>query len=286
MRALLITTFADLHDPPLQQVIEILRRTDVEPVTSGSLGAGSYLRERLQPDIGIGIVILPHRFAEKGGSLALMVEAGICLGADIPLLTIIHPNEKLPPALSSVRHVKARLDDTDALQLHLGMFIQSAASLKTHHLRRSPQHLVPSIVLPPAMDDAGRRTQLGYEFVDQVAALLRAAGKEPVLGQLDYGVDIAFAAGDDAPFVVVVQAKMIGPQAQARPAVERLLEYVDRSGSGLGLLITDEPALDSSSYTGHPTVLLLSINDLGNIVANGDLDKRIRRARNRIVHQG
>ncbi|MFC6023740.1 hypothetical protein ACFP2T_47255 [Plantactinospora solaniradicis] len=288
MRALLITTSADLQDPPLRHITEILHRAGVEPVTSGALGAGSYLRGQLRPDgdISVGIVILPHRFARQGGSLALMVEAGICLGADIPLLAIVHPGEKLPPALSAIRHVKARLDDTDALQLHLGMFIRSAASLKAHRVKPPPQPAVPRLTPPAPPDDAGRAAYGGFELVERTVALLRSAGKDPVLGNPDSGADMAFVAGDDEPFVVVVEAKRIRPQSPAHLATKQLIQYVERAGAGLGLLVTDEAALDSRHYHGRPEVLLLSIQELANIVADGDLDNRIRSARNRIVHQG
>ncbi|WP_371409381.1 hypothetical protein OG423_05915 [Micromonospora zamorensis] len=287
MRALLITTSADLQDPPLRHITEILRRADVEPIISGALGAGSYLREQLRSHDGIdlGIVIMPHRFAARRGSLALMVEAGICLGLDIPLLAIIHPDEKLPPALSSIRHVNAWPDDTDALQLHLGMFIQSAASLKAWRRSSSPQ-LASRLTSNAPPDDAGEGAHEGSGLVERTAALLRGAGKDLVLGDLDYGADMAFVAGDDSPFVVVVEAKKTAWPTTAHSAADQLQEYVDRSGAGLGLLVTDEAVSDFNPFGSHPEVLLLSICELADIVTSGEFDSRIRSARNRIVHQG
>ncbi|MDG9674821.1 hypothetical protein [Micromonospora sp. DH14] len=286
MRALLITTSADLQDPPLRPITEILRRANVEPVMSGALGAGSYLREQLRShdDINLGIVILPYRFATRGG-LALMVEAGICLGLDIPLLAIIHPDEKLPPALSSIRHVSVSLDNTDALQLHLGMFIQSAASLKAWRRTSSPQ-LTPRLTSNAPRGDGGKGPHGGSGLVERIAALLRSTGKDLVLGDLDSGADMAFVAGDDSPFVVVVEAKKTAGPTMAHAAADQLQEYVDRSGAGLGLLVTDEAISDFNPSGSHPEVLLLSLTALADIVASGEFDKFVRSVRNRIAHQG
>ncbi|MCP2323421.1 hypothetical protein HDA40_001928 [Hamadaea flava] len=290
MRALIVTTFRDVDDPELVPLVEILASQNVGVVISGMLGAGAYLAKGMPSDLGVAIAILPPGGNEASGWSALMVEAGICLGTDIPLLTIVPRGHELPPALSGQQYVRAGLSDIDTLRLHVGMFVRAAEyrqprpRLAEHWFDLKRHARTAELETAPPPEQTGSRLEW------QVADLLRGSASMLARGEprrrlgIDDGVDLAFSIGDPAKaIVVVVEVKTVRPEQQLEHAVSQLSSHVVRTRADLGLLVTDRPVHDATTVT-QRGIVLLTLTQLQEVVRAGRLESILRDARNRAVH--
>ncbi|MBQ1052154.1 hypothetical protein KBX50_27320 [Micromonospora sp. C51] len=284
MQALLITTLTEVDSDELRHVVDIAARENVELVATGALGAGAYLAASIEPETRAAIAILPRRSADHPGWSALMVEVGICLGMAIPLLLIVDPGEKLPPALAPVRHVRAGLDDLDSLRLHIGMFLRAVRQVPLAVGSRTTRHTAKVTSRVGTSDSwgyAGNKLQSSVEdLLSSSGALLDAAvdGDRP-------GVDLAFAVDvRGVPTTVVVEVKSFWGHSAPTSAIQQLSRHIEETGADLGLLITDKSPAGALVRQAPANILVYSLKDFSEALRTTGLERLLREARNRVVH--
>ncbi|WP_141725152.1 hypothetical protein [Micromonospora pallida] len=284
MRALLITTLTEVDSDELRHVVDISARENVQLVPTGALGAGAYLAASIEPEARAAIAILPKRSAEHPGWSAIMVEVGICLGMAIPLLLIVDPSEKLPPALAPVRHARARLDDIDSLRLHIGMFLRGARQVSQAAGSRPTRH---TDTVTTHVETSDSWTFAGHKLQSDVAALLSSSGAllgAAVVGDQP-GVDLAFAVDiQRVPTTVVVEVKPFSGHWAPTSAIQQLSRHIEETGADLGLLITDKSPAGPLVRQAPANILVYSLEDLSEALRTTGLERLLREARNRVVH--
>ncbi|MEV4691351.1 hypothetical protein AB0K27_09545 [Micromonospora echinospora] len=284
MRALLITTLTEVDSDELRHVVDIAARENVQLVPTGVLGAGAYLAASMEPETGAAIAILPKRSAEHPGWSALMVEVGICLGMAIPLLLIVDPSEKLPPALAPVRHARARLDDIDSLRLHIGMFIRGARQVPRAAGSRTTRH---TATVTTRVETSDSWSYAGHKLQSDVAALLSNSGAllGAAVGGDHPGVDLAFAVDiQRVPTTVVVEVKSFSGHWAPTSAIQQLSRHIEETGADLGLLITDKSPAGALVRQAPANILVYSLEGLSEALRTTGLERLLREARNRVVH--
>lgn len=120
MRCLLIAPYG----VDLSVLREVLAEESLAPTATEDIGSGILLADVEMRDFNAAIVILPDGHT-TAGLAAVLVESGIAAARGLPLLAVVPPEQSPPTALASVRHVKGRLDNREALRLHARLFVRS-----------------------------------------------------------------------------------------------------------------------------------------------------------------
>lgn len=277
---------------------------------SSDLGAGLDLANLPLDDFDFAIAILPTGIsAAGGGSAAILIEIGVCAAKKIPLFTIASPDEPLSAALGTLMTVRASLENTEALKLHLDVFLRRL-DRSTHrsntNIIENPAALGKDRAILPTQKDAIKRARdLLREsaqgdirnpavFEANIILLLEAylaangAVTQHRLNDTrgDQGIDLAFAH-PSIPEAVLVEVK----QNLARPALlekaqEQLSHFVQRNGGAIGLLLIPDyiGAHLLHQSTPSPLVRTLGFGEFIRETDKGGLGDFLRQTRNRMVH--
>lgn len=289
MRSVLIAS----RDDDVRTLSEVLSEEGLEPTSSQSIGAGAALADALTDDIVAAVAVLPPSAA---GLSAVLVEVGIVLGRELPLLVVVSPGSELPPALVGVRTVTADLDNREALGFQLRMFAQSLSAERLEHEVTSPV----GEPLPPneaaqfrnrLIDIAHNDTphKQGAAFEDWIVDVLRAGGatvEQDRRYTVDRGVDaVASIPGEEHRLgPLLVEAKIFQGPPRLRQAARQLVGQVLTRGSGLGLLIYASPEPDPQPET-TPRIISLWAKDLISELERMSLAEVLVRARNEAIHR-
>ncbi|WP_424184175.1 hypothetical protein ACOBQX_19880 [Actinokineospora sp. G85] len=279
----------------LHVLLTVLRDQNVDVVHTSDLAAGAALADVAFDDLDFGVAIIAAGHAERGSGLAAVyMEIGVIAGRRLPMLVVVEPPELPSPALSGLTTVTTKIDNNEALRLHLGLFLHSveagprptsplpstgraSVGLAAYHGRLAAVRNAP-------------RGQQGWAFEQLVSELLRDAGaqvEERSSDAGDYVVDMAaFVPGQEQHLgTVIVEVKSGKLTArQLREAQEQLSSYVSRSRSGLGVLVYNKVAFEPQQRPTTPLVVSLAIDELLTELEHRPLGEVLAQARNRSIH--
>lgn len=241
------------------------------------------------------VVVLPVE-GNRRGVQAVLLEAGIAAGRDLPLLIIVPPDQTIPTALATIQVVKTDLRNREALSLHVGLFARSLEAAAHGPVESSsPPMLVP---LNPELADqfetrlasliGSPERSRGFAIEQFVVDLLSSAGAniEAEQGRPNRGFDAAaFIPGQEERLgLLVIEVKDRLDRASRINAERQLQSYVMDARAGLGLLLY----VSSTSKTSTPTtplVLSMPIWQLLSELRVRPLSKVLVHARNEAIHR-
>jgi hypothetical protein len=243
-----------------------------------SAGAGALLANQDSIADLVIAVLWASRPSQQRRS-AVLVEIGIAIGRNVPVLLVTKPGVLLP-ALVGVPRLVAQDNVDGLLAVQVDLFIRGLqqAPMRTPFKSRGPS-------TGPHADLA--RTA-GLEFEDSVEALLRSAAVEVLKpdSQSDTRADFTlYFSGDDADLgVVLIETKAFTASSSTdvlRRSANQLSAYVASSRASFGLVIYKGPARKVATA---PLVAAISLDDLRFELAERSLVDVLRRARNEAIH--
>lgn len=264
----------------------------IDTVSTYELGAGAALADADLGGFDFAVAVLPReRDNLTTGIAAIFVEIGILIGRRVPLLLIVAPPEPPPPALSALNYIYTDLDNWDALNFHVDLFLKNVP--------QSDRESIPAQPKPPAIDVERFRDYFanlqGYKQADRslrfeqgVVELLRECGAivEDRIGH-DDPVDIAaYIPGYEkslGTFVVQVKPGLLSANGYW-DVQRRLGEYVIISRSGLGVLVYENITQDASDVGTTPLVISLGVFELLSLLQKSTLGRVLLNARNSAIH--
>ncbi len=289
---------------------EALDEQNVGVRTSYELGAGLTLAETPLDEFDLGVVVVPSDESDgtSESRAAILIEAGIAYARGLPLLFIVDPSDRSSlQALSGTKAwtVRARIDNREAIRLHLRLLIQS--------ITRSPNSSVPPTIVsgPPGKGNSETIRHVVNDMLEAGNTLFVTPSRpgRPVeqivakrLEQLlhDRGIaaqreirtisgnsgriDLIFSHPQiDAPVYVELLSGLYGtPKAHAEA---QLAQYItDESGTlGLVLYYNLPPSAPEMSAV-DARVWSVSMADFLDKIDTGELGSFLRRIRNETVH--
>ncbi|WP_454561509.1 hypothetical protein [Mycobacterium haemophilum] len=281
-------------DADLTAIHVTLDARGIDTVSSLELGAGAALADADLNGFDFAVAVLPReRDKLATGISAIFVEIGILIGRQLPLLVIVAPPGPPPPALMTLNYAYTDLDNLEALNFHVDLFLK-----KIPHPQPS---VAPTFVQPkiPPVDIERFRTYFaelqdhkqadrGLRFEQAVVDLLRECGAiVEERSDVDDPVDIAaYIPGYEkslGTFVVQVKAGRLGAD-QYWSIGGQLGEYVITSRSGLGVLISEHVTRQARDVGTMPLVILLDVQQLLSLLQNSSLGRVLLDARNSAIH--
>ncbi|MFC9472094.1 hypothetical protein ACFTS5_07870 [Nocardia sp. NPDC056952] len=279
--------------------------------TSYELGAGLTLAETPLDEFDLGVVVVPSDESDgtSESRAAILIEAGIAYARGLPLLFIVDPSDRSSlQALSGTKAwtVRARIDNREAIRLHLRLLIQS--------ITRSPDSNFPPIIVdgPPGKGkseliarlvkdslEAGNtvittsiRSRLPVEDIvaERLEQVLRDRGiavqrEVRTTGHGNSGrIDLVFSHPQiDTPVFVELLSGLNGkPKAHAEA---QLAQYVRDESGTLGLVLYyNLPSSAPEMSAVGARVWSVSLTDFVDKVDTGELGSFLRRIRNETVH--
>lgn len=275
----------------LRALYRTLDASGVEIVPTSELGAGAALAQSPLETLDCAIAVIPPTYDERsGGFIAVYVEIGILVGRGLPLMIIASPPNPPSPALANIRSVYTDLENQEALDFQVNLFL---ASIPASPVSTSARRAAPKVNLKQYREyfQSLRGPNVhsrAKQFEQGVEDLLRDCGAvvEARRGA-DSSVDIAaYLPGYEqslGPFVVEVKSNVLGPK-QYWDALTKLSAYVLNSRSGLGVLIYDSLTDDASKVGIVPLVMSLGVDDLLSQLEEDRLGQVLQSARNRAIH--
>lgn len=212
---------------------------------------------------------------------AVMLEAGIAIGVNKPLLLIWDDAAPFPHDLGTgyrVTHIS--LSNLGALRFHVGLFLANAkqGALPPRPRRRPPEPSAPNMLdLSRRLSDLQSRPASPEDFEKWIEDLFRAVDIPAVRSsdRADRGFDIVvgapFGSELDGPVLVETKTYWPSPEQLAR-LVERLDNVVasQQASRGIVAVLAKERSLAGDFWLrSSPRVAALGADDLLRIVSTG-----------------
>jgi hypothetical protein len=226
---------------------------------------------------------------------SVLFELGVATGTRRPVLVFVEPGVEYPKFLQSLAYAQIKLEEREALNLHLDAFLKHADLHPP--LRSFPDQSEPQRVdiewalraLNGLEPDSGIKSAADLEWV--VARLFEQAGALVATNPSDVvrGVDmvVSIDALEPAlgnPLLVEIKAGKMD-RKRLKEAERRLRTFVARTPASAGLLVlADDQLHPAEAHNEWPLVVRLGARDLARLVENGTLVKTLVAARNRAAH--
>jgi len=270
-----LTSDSDHGREVMREILHELGHSVEDPATSG---AGALLASQdLIADAVIAVLWAAR--STKQRNAAVLVEIGIAIGRDLPVLLVTKPTAMLP-ALVGVPRLTAENNLDGLLGVQVDLFLQG--------LEKAPKKSWSRSTLSPSGPHADLSRTVGLKFEETVGALLQSTGSEIMKPSPRSGPRADFTLyfyGDDSDLgVVLVETKAFrsgSSSSNLRMSARQLSEFVARSSAGLGLLIYDGPPRKDLTA---PLVAAMSLDELRNELSTRSLVDVLRRARNEAIH--
>jgi hypothetical protein len=268
---------------------EALRELGAETLATTDVASGGGLSSVLQPTDRL--IALLHD--SQVGNTAVLVETGIAIGMQLPVLVIAPPNSAIPAALGDVIVVRGAADDPAALQLPLRLFLRAKAGQTSPPPSPSADRAQLDLAkfrqeLALLEADQGSRSgaEAGAALETFVADLLRYAGaqveQQPVRGTERPDIALAVPGAEERLGTVIVEVKASRDRAILRSGAAQLLDYVLALQAGLGVLIYPGPEIQLPTM---PMTVTLSLEQLLTELDSRSLGEVLTRARNEAIHR-
>jgi len=268
-------------------VRELLSRGGHEVEDPTALGAGALLAASDWTADAVIAVLLRKR-PPKQRLDAMLVEVGIALGRQLPVLLLADQQLALPPLVGVPRidtTMAAAKADSSLLGTKINLFLRGVES----RISRRPSQDIS--IGPGSTHPISSETVSGLTFQSQVGEVLRSTGVEVLrAGHLTPGserADFAIYLPGVHPElgIVLVEAKQFSRGSTNKDNLNRaalqLSKQVLNAHASLGLLLYDGGEL---RLPATPLVVSMPLNELANRLADAPLDAVLRRARNEAIH--
>lgn len=289
---------------------EALDEQNIGVRTSNEIGAGLNLADAPLEEFDLGVAVIPRGDSDglSESRTAILIEAGIAYARELPLLFIVDPSDQSSlQALSGTKAwtVRARIDNREAIRLHLGLLVQ--------YLTRGPYSNLPQIITegPPGKGKAQLAERLIKDVVEggnsviitsprtgsliepnvaeRLEQLLQnrgiAAQHEVRTAHGKAGrIDLIFSHPQiDTPVFVELLSGLTGkPRAHAEA---QLAQYIRDESGTLGLVLYyNLPSFTPEMSAVDARVWSVSLADFLEKVDTGELGSFLRRIRNETVH--
>ncbi|MFG1796675.1 hypothetical protein [Nocardia sp. NPDC049149] len=289
---------------------DVLDSRDVDAERTSDLGAGIDLLRVPPDDFDFGIAVVPaEQPTNSGVRAAIFLEIGIAAARNIPVLVIIDPDEPPLPALGDLSQVRAAVDNREALELHVGLFLKrftrkrsKSDSWDPYESERSRHN--PRVVAGPSktstaeirrrlneffasMDSSSWSKFREVETAELLDVVLQAEGATVAreIRDADQTVDIAFTHPDIGE-TVLIEIKKIKHAGDLDSAQEQLSSYVKNNSHAIGLVLYDGPQMTSSmdTFSRYSQIWTMSLREFYTSVAREQLGPFLIRTRNQLVH--
>ncbi|GGK63705.1 hypothetical protein GCM10011591_39940 [Nocardia camponoti] len=290
---------------------EALDEQNVGVRTSNELGAGLTLAETPLQKFDLGVVVVPTDDSDgtSESRAAILIEAGIAYARGLPLLFIVDPSDRASlQVLSGTKAwtVRARIDNREAIRLHLRLLIQS--------ITRNPDSDFPPVIVhgPPGKGKSELIARLVKDSLEAGNTVIATStrSRPPVepnvaerLEQLlhDRGIaaqrevrttrhgnsgriDLIFSHPQiDTPvFVELLSGLQDKPKAHAEA---QLAQYIRNESGTIGLVLYyNLPPSAPEMSAVDARVWSVSMVDFLHKIDTGELGSFLRRIRNETVH--
>ncbi len=218
----------------------------------------------------------------------VMLEVGIAIGLEIPVLLLTTGKKPVPFDLASFRHFNTNLNDAKLLSLQLDLFVRSLATSKADKRRpvTSSSGDISRIKDQPA-------PKLFNSALEQIisAAIHKAGGRVTIPSHSGQGL-----APDLLMWLPEMDSELFNPAAiEAKKTIgaqdltilqRRLGEFVRNSNMGCGLIVVNSVNLarNLAQIVPYPFVFIIGLGDFKSRLEQGDLAFWIRQERNRLAH--
>lgn len=261
---------------------DVLADLGAEAVTSSDSDATRWRPLRAWEGVDAAVVVLIP--LSRGDSERTLIEAGIALGRQVPLLILTeHGTPSDLYQVAKVAEMHGILLNPDALRFHLSLFLKSLSATGEgrepwvlsqslhfdHWLRNKTSHfdLKPFRSRLEEIRKLPTRVAKYSKYEEWAADLFRAAGAEVAIPTdlKDRGFDFAVAMPDldfrTGP--LVVEVKLSSSPKVLTDAALRLQYLVLQERAGLGLLLYEDEDLPKTfALQVVPMVVSLGFNDL------------------------
>ena len=217
----------------------------------------------------------------------VMLEVGIAIGLEIPVLLLTTGKKPIPFDLASFRHFNTDLQDTKLLSWQLDLFVRSIATQKSDKRRQvafsgnlDRIHDQPA---PKLFDSA---------FEQNIAVAIQRSGGRVTIpsrsGQM--------LTPDLLMWLPEVDSELFNPAAieakktigvQDLPSLQhRLGEFVRNSNMGCGLIVVNSVNLarNLGKIVPYPFIFIIGLGEFKSKLEQGELASWIRQERNRLAH--
>lgn len=217
----------------------------------------------------------------------VMLEIGIAIGLDIPVLLLTTGKKPPPFDLASFRHFNTDLRDAKLLALQLDLFVRSLATQKNDKRRQvtfsGDTNRIQDQPAPKFFDSA-----LEQNIAE---AIHRSGGRVTIpsrSGQLLTPNLLMWLPEVDSELfnpAAIEAKKTIG--VQDLPSLQhRLGEFVRNSNMGCGLIIVNSVNLarNLAKIVPYPFIFIIGLREFKSKLQEGQLASWIRQERNRLAH--
>ncbi|WP_225731101.1 MULTISPECIES: hypothetical protein [unclassified Nocardia] len=285
---------------------EVLADLHAESESTSILGPGVDLLRVPLEDFDFGIAIIPDDAAENSGvRAAIFLEIGIAAARNLPVLVITSPDEPPLPALGDLVQVRTRIDNADALRLHIGLFLaplsrdaSTSALWKFYDVQRADRsadeikRLWNEEAIKAELDRVFRRNSRQEYTESQIATyiekMLQSQGalvQREARGESG-AIELAFTHPGIRETVLVEIKKFGGEEGSLDGARRQLSKYMRNNSQSIGLILFDElPGASTPNFSpDYPQILALSLMDFVASVEPDRLGSFLAHTRNQLVH--
>lgn len=289
-------------DTPRQHLRRVMDGLGVDLVEVDQL-TDDWLTQEQTPAIDFMCGVLRTSVGSEAEA-AIYIDIGVALGRRIPVLLVVEPPRNVPLVIAGLTRVDARLDNVDALKLHLGQFIRanSRKSIRVPSPAGSPSLSSAQVsVAHMQLDDlrdiesnfrgassAGIRfEQLAYDLLTNRDAQVVAHRTD-----LDFGYDMALWVEGASqvigrPILIALKLWKSSSPGRIDEAANRLAERVVKQGAPFGMLIyhtVKDADWQITLAGGRAPVVVMPAHTLVEMLGRNSLSRLLITMRNSIVH--
>jgi hypothetical protein len=220
----------------------------------------------------------------------VVYEAGVAAGIGKPILLIMTPAKTLPIDLRQFTIARVKLDDEEALALHLNAFLSAP---RRDIFRSDPTPLRSGALEPPGLkaSEVTWGNTLESQLEEEVFRVVEENGGS-VIAQPQFEVgaryrpDMLVWLGAQEPELLdpaVVEVKRRVQRSEMRKVEEQLLSFMSVTGVRTGLIITSDQIPERSQQS-WPNLFWLEFHHFEELVRTSRLGPYLRDVRNRFVH--
>lgn len=247
------------------------------------------------PEVDFVLVVFPVR-SDLETPPALLLDIGVAIGKNVPVLLIAEPSRKIYTALAPLPLVNISLNNGPALSERIKQFANSIGG-QIRPVGEDAPTIDPRVLdafrieLDALHDLPIRPAESEYRFMEIALRLLRAGGADLEVSNRDYGSDAAgWIPGTEDFFrdPILFEFKLVRQPRVAKAVLDQLSALTSRHGAALAVVIYFSPNREQIKWPESisPTIIAFEINELVQQLRDRSLAAVLRTRRNVVVHGG